>query len=90
VPAGLKWCWIPLRSGRVNFSLLLKELGCTVYEINSEPTGIFAHIAEPLNENLSQLEEAVAFYGADIGFATDPDVDRLSLFPKKENVSEKN
>ncbi|HPS60924.1 MAG TPA: phosphoglucosamine mutase [Candidatus Cloacimonas sp.] len=63
--------------------LLLKELGCTVYEINSEPTGIFAHIAEPLNENLSQLEEAVAFYGADIGFATDPDVDRLSLVSEK-------
>jgi len=62
---------------------LLKELGCTVYEINSEPTGIFAHIAEPLNENLSQLEEAVSFYGADLGFATDPDVDRLSLVSEK-------
>jgi phosphomannomutase len=63
--------------------LLLKELGCTVYEINSEPNGIFAHIAEPLKENLGQLEEAVAFYGADLGFATDPDVDRLSLVSEK-------
>lgn len=59
--------------------LLLKQLGCTVYEINGEPTGVFAHPAEPLNENLSQLEEAVKFYGADVGFATDPDVDRLSI-----------
>jgi phosphomannomutase len=59
--------------------LLLKQLGCTVYEINSEPTGVFAHPAEPLNENLGQLEEAVRFYGADLGFATDPDVDRLSI-----------
>lgn len=59
--------------------LLLKRLGCTVYEINSEPTGVFAHPAEPLNENLGQLEEAVRFYGADLGFATDPDVDRLSI-----------
>ncbi len=58
---------------------LLKELGCTVYEINSEPSGVFAHIAEPLNENLGQLEEAVKFYQADLGFATDPDVDRLSV-----------
>lgn len=58
---------------------LLEGLGCTVYEINSEATGIFAHTAEPLNENLHQLEEAVTFYKADIGFATDPDVDRLSL-----------
>ncbi len=59
--------------------MLLKKLGCTVYELNSEPSGIFAHVAEPLNENLGQLEEAVKFYGADIGFATDPDVDRLSI-----------
>lgn len=58
---------------------LLKELGCTVYEINSEPSGVFAHVAEPLNENLGQLEEAVRFYKADLGFATDPDVDRLSV-----------
>ncbi len=58
---------------------LLKALGCTVYEINSEPSGVFAHVAEPLNENLGQLEEAVKFYKADLGFATDPDVDRLSV-----------
>lgn len=61
----------------------LKELGCTVYEINSAPSGIFAHVAEPLNENLVQLEEAVEFYGADLGFATDPDVDRLSVVSDK-------
>ncbi len=59
--------------------LLLRSLGCTVYELNSAPTGVFSHIAEPLNENLGQLEEAVRFYGADLGFATDPDVDRLSI-----------
>jgi len=58
---------------------LLRQLGCVVNEINSEPTGVFAHVAEPLNENLGQLEEAVKFYGADLGFATDPDVDRLSV-----------
>lgn len=59
--------------------MLLRALGCTVYELNSAPTGIFSHVAEPLNENLGQLEEAVRFYGADLGFATDPDVDRLSI-----------
>lgn len=62
---------------------LLKQLGCTVYEINSEATGVFAHVAEPLNENLGQLEEAVKFYNAEIGFATDPDVDRLSIVSEK-------
>ena len=47
--------------------------------INEEPSGHFAHPAEPLNENLKQLEEAVKKHGADLGFATDPDVDRLSI-----------
>lgn len=59
--------------------LLLKKLGCDVVEINSEASGIFAHPAEPLNQNLHQLEDAVLQYNADIGFATDPDVDRLSI-----------
>lgn len=59
--------------------LILRALGCEVVEINSEPSGIFAHPAEPLNHNLVQLEEAVLAHDADLGFATDPDVDRLSI-----------
>lgn len=59
--------------------ILLKELGCEVISINEEPTGVFAHPAEPLNQNLVQLADAVKEYGADLGFATDPDVDRLSI-----------
>lgn len=59
--------------------ILLEKLGCEVIQINSEPTGIFAHPAEPLNHNLVQLEEAVHLHAADLGFATDPDVDRLSI-----------
>jgi phosphomannomutase len=58
---------------------LLRKLGCEVISINSEPTGIFAHAAEPLNQNLGQLEVAVQEHKADLGFATDPDVDRLSI-----------
>ncbi len=58
---------------------LLAKLGCEVIELNSEPTGIFAHGAEPLNKNLKQLEQTVKLNNADIGFATDPDVDRLSI-----------
>ncbi len=63
--------------------LLLKKLGCEVIEINSEPTGIFAHTPEPLNKNLKQLEETVKKFNADIGFATDPDVDRLAIVSEK-------
>lgn len=32
-----------------------------------------------MNQNLRQLEEAVREHKADLGFATDPDVDRLSI-----------
>ena len=64
---------------------LLKDLGCKVIEINSEPTGIFAHTPEPLNKNLKQLEEAVKEHHADVGFATDPDVDRLAIVDEKGN-----
>jgi len=62
---------------------LLKELGCQTIEINSEPTGIFAHNPEPLARNLVQLSESVLKHNADIGFATDPDVDRLSIVSEK-------
>lgn len=63
--------------------VLLKELGCRVIEINSEPTGFFAHDPEPLAENLTALQEAVLEHNADLGFATDPDVDRLSIVSEK-------
>ena len=59
--------------------LLLRKLGCSVIELFSEPTGIFSRIAEPSAENLKELERQVIFEKADIGFATDPDVDRLSI-----------
>ena len=66
-------------AGCVISAKLLRELGCEVIEINNEPTGIFAHPPEPLSGNLSQICEAVKQYQADIGFATDPDVDRLAI-----------
>lgn len=66
-------------AGGVISPKLLKALGCDVISINEEATGIFAHPAEPLKENLRQLEEAVIEHRADIGFATDPDADRLAI-----------
>jgi len=58
---------------------LLKTLGCEVYAINSEPTGDFPHGAEPVPENIYDLCSLVSEKGADVGFAVDPDVDRLSI-----------
>jgi phosphomannomutase len=59
--------------------MLLKKLGCTVTAVNTEPTGIFAHGAEPTEENLRSLCDHVRKAGADIGFAQDPDADRLAI-----------
>ncbi len=59
--------------------VLLEKLGCKVTKINCIPDGIFPRVAEPLPENLTQLSDAVKKNGADIGFAQDPDADRLAI-----------
>ena len=64
-------------SGGVIVPELLKQLGCSVIEINCEPDGNFAHNPEPLDKNLSQLKNTVKEEKADLGIALDPDVDRL-------------
>lgn len=57
---------------------LLKALGVAeVLLINEEINGKFAHNPEPLPENLVGLSAQVVKSRADIGIATDPDVDRL-------------
>ena len=57
----------------------LKRLGCRVSAINLETDGRFPRSPEPVAENLGELEELVRSSGATIGFAVDPDVDRLAL-----------
>lgn len=59
---------------------LLNRLGCTVIALNAEPTGIFAHEPEPLPQHLHALGHAVKKEQADLGIATDPDVDRCVIF----------
>jgi phosphomannomutase len=58
---------------------LLAELGCETIAINDEPSGIFEHSPEPVAENLSALCEIVKAKKVDIGFAQDPDADRLAI-----------
>jgi phosphomannomutase len=58
---------------------LLDRLGCEVTAINLETDGRFPRPPEPVAENLGDLERLVLSAGAEIGFATDPDVDRLAL-----------
>ena len=64
--------------GRVT-KKLLAEFGCKVTAINDEPSGLFARGPEPTAENLTGLCEAVKKERADIGFAQDPDADRLAI-----------
>jgi phosphomannomutase len=58
---------------------LLEKLGCTFEGINTDITKGFMRGAEPLSENLSWLCGAVKEKGFDVGFAHDPDGDRLAL-----------
>jgi phosphomannomutase len=62
---------------------LLERLGCEVSAINTEPDGRFPRPPEPVAENLGELEALVSRVGADVGFAVDPDVDRLALVSER-------
>ena len=66
-------------AGGAGGRVLLERLGCEVVHINAEPTGRFAHPPEPLAENLTQLGQVVRESKAAIGFAQDPDADRLAI-----------
>ncbi len=70
--------------GRVT-KKMLAELGCEVSAINDEPTGLFAHGPEPTAENLKGLCEIVKTEGAEVGFAQDPDADRLAIVDENGN-----
>lgn len=66
-------------AGSIIVPEFLEELGCEVFVINGDQSGEFAHEPEPLVKNLGQLEEVIIKNKADIGFAVDPDADRLAL-----------
>jgi len=66
-------------SGSVAGPRLLEELGCDVVVLGRTADGKFAHPAEPLAENLGTLREEVREHSADVGFAQDPDADRLAI-----------
>lgn len=59
---------------------LLNALGVKrIIELNTEPTGNFAHNPEPLPQHLTEIAEVVKKQKADVGFVVDPDVDRLAI-----------
>jgi phosphomannomutase len=66
-------------AGGVILPMFLQDLGCSVTKVNCEPTGIFAHGAEPLPENLGEICGVIKNGNFDIGMVVDPDSDRLAL-----------
>ena len=66
--------------GGIAIPALLRALGVEhIIELNTEPTGQFAHNPEPIPQNLSQISELMRQGKADVGFVVDPDVDRLAI-----------
>lgn len=61
----------------------LEKLNCTVYGINENSFLDFPRGPEPTPHNLMDLCNLVKEKGADVGFAQDPDGDRLSLVSEK-------
>ena len=70
-------------AGAIALPAMLESLGCEVIEINCEPDGNFTRGTEPLPENLTDLFQAVTSHNADVGFAVDPDADRLAVVNEK-------
>lgn len=62
---------------------LLERLGCDVAGINLETDGKFPRPPEPIPEHLGALGAVVQRVQADIGFAVDPDVDRLAIVDER-------
>ncbi len=63
--------------------LLLQALQVRVSLHGCDADGFFLHEPEPTAENLRELCPMVRHQGADIGFALDPDADRLALIDEQ-------
>ena len=66
--------------GGIAVPALLKSLGVNdILELYCNPDGLFPHNPEPLPEHLEEISKLVIKEKADLGFAVDPDVDRLAI-----------
>jgi phosphomannomutase len=69
-------------SGSAGAEALCRMLGARSTQLYGDRSGIFPHTPEPTKENLSGeggLCDAVPGLKADVGFAQDPDADRLAI-----------
>jgi len=58
---------------------LLRALGCEPIVLGGVPDGHYDHPPEPTEANLRRFSAAVPALGAAVGFAQDPDADRLAI-----------
>lgn len=58
---------------------LLRDLGCTPIVLGAAPDGRYDHPPEPTAANLKAFSAIVPAAGAAVGFAQDPDADRLAI-----------
>jgi len=66
--------------GALFSELFLRNLGCAeVVPLFNAPSGFFERKPEPVAANITELCECVRRNGCDIGFAQDPDGDRISV-----------
>ena len=66
-------------AGSVIDRKFLESLGCTVYGLHEQVSDIFPREPEPVPGNLAELSREVLKQKAHIGFAQDPDADRLAV-----------
>lgn len=70
---------------------LLESAGCKVYRLNCEFKSTFPRGPEPIPENIGNLCQLVKEERLDLGFALDPDGDRLSIVDDNgEPIGEEN
>jgi phosphomannomutase/phosphoglucomutase len=73
--------------GAIATPMLLRELGCKVFSLNSQQDGTFpGRNPEPLPENLNDLSRAVVSLNADLGIAHDGDADRATFVDETGNA----
>ena len=58
---------------------LLQALGCRTIVLGGQPDGRYDHPPEPTEANLREFAAIVPAVGAAVGFAQDPDADRLAI-----------
>lgn len=63
--------------------MLLESLRCDLVHLNGQPSGLFPHPPEPVEEHLAELKNITASERAACGFAQDPDADRLAIVDEK-------